>query len=39
MSRVAQLRRNPRAGLAIAVLGAIAVALFPLFRRKLRSLP
>jgi branched-chain amino acid transport system permease protein len=38
MSRVAQLRQNPRAGIVIGVLGAIAVALFPMFRPPLDGL-
>jgi branched-chain amino acid transport system permease protein len=38
MSRVSQWRHHPRAGLVIGVLGAIAVALFPLFRPPLDGL-
>jgi branched-chain amino acid transport system permease protein len=38
MSRVAQWRRHPRTPLVIGVLGAIAVALFPLFRPPLDGL-
>jgi branched-chain amino acid transport system permease protein len=38
MSRVSQLRRDPRAGRVFAVLGVIAVALFPLFRPPLDGL-
>jgi branched-chain amino acid transport system permease protein len=38
MSRVAQLRHDRRASIALAVLGAIAVALFPLFRPPLDGL-
>jgi branched-chain amino acid transport system permease protein len=38
MSRVSQLRQDRRLGIAIAVLGAIAVALFPLFRPPLDGL-
>jgi branched-chain amino acid transport system permease protein len=35
MSRVAQLRGNPRVGMAIGVLVVVAVALLPLFRQPL----
>ena len=38
MSRVAQLRQDRRVGIAIGVLGAIAVGLFPLFRPPLDGL-
>jgi branched-chain amino acid transport system permease protein len=38
MSRVSQWRHHPRAGLVVGVLGAIAVALFPLFRPPLDGL-
>jgi branched-chain amino acid transport system permease protein len=38
MSRVAQLRHHPRTPIVIGVLGAIAVALFPLFRPPLDGL-
>jgi branched-chain amino acid transport system permease protein len=38
MSRVAQLRRHPRTGTVIAVVGVVAVALFPLFRPPLDGL-
>ena len=38
MSRVAQWRHHPRTPLVIGVLGAIAVALFPLFRPPLDGL-
>jgi branched-chain amino acid transport system permease protein len=38
MSRVRQWRHHPRAGLVIGVLGAIAVALFPVFRPPLDGL-
>jgi branched-chain amino acid transport system permease protein len=38
MSRVSQLRRDPRAGRVFAVLGVTAVALFPLFRPPLDGL-
>ena len=38
MSRVAQLRRHPRAGTVFAVLGVVAVAIFPLFRPPLDGL-
>ena len=38
MSRIAQLRHDRRTGIVIAVLGAIAVALFPLFRPPLDGL-
>jgi branched-chain amino acid transport system permease protein len=38
MNRVSQWRHHPRAGLVIGVLGAIAVALFPLFRPPLDGL-
>jgi branched-chain amino acid transport system permease protein len=35
MTRVAQLRRNPRAGMVIGALMVVAVALLPLFRAPL----
>src|SRR5215204_1725915 len=38
MTRVAQLRRDRRTGIALAVLGVTAVALFPLFRPPLDGL-
>ena len=38
MSRIAQLRHDRRTGIVVAVLGAIAVALFPLFRPPLDGL-
>jgi branched-chain amino acid transport system permease protein len=38
MSRVAQWRHHPRTPIVIGVLGAIAVALFPLFRPPLDGL-
>src|SRR5215211_6576783 len=38
MSRIAQLRQDRRVGIAIAVLGVTAVALFPLFRPPLDGL-